>query len=742
MLSGRMRPPLAITVAYVLLASGWIWVTQWLLGRLGGAHWEISTTGLIFGEILVLVTGVLLYVLIDRLTAPRPGAVDYGHGHPAVARFWLIAMLLALVAVAVIQIFIAAAAARQYAPILLEKAQRETSNLAAIRSIEIENWVEERDQRIRAVGERQEWLREFIERVDSGDADDFPDDLLNAGMEQQFDALVLLDPDRTERLRSAAPRLNLPATEHFDRAAVSTDVQVVTRFTRGRGGVDVFWILPLFVDQSEVSRGPWSLVFWARLNATSFIDDTEQDFRVRSEAGLRTLLIDLPDAGDRGSAFWPMFTLDPAEESAVIGETPSAIVSHLRQGLSDAGERDAAPRESTPGESDDLSAAPKDEFGEGVTRIEGTDRVYATARLDRLNVQVLVLQDRRHVLGPVEELEKWLGLTAILSTVGMLAALGFLWRYLRARYRQGHLDVLRERDFWHQAWLDMPALGLIELDPARLYVVTANRQAADWLGTSRDHLVGQPLFQLFEPTDPASPVAGHPEAALPGYFARGAVDHISLEGRMTAAPQHGPMLLDLRVLRDEAGDPERMIGMLRPLRSGDGQVLCAALDHLAARCAMLPPASRRNWHDRLADEPDSPFLAVIPLAIDTAQVHVHDDLVALLARRLPAELRLHQALLRPLADEIGRVLVSREGRWVQSHADATQTSGTDGTAVQPGVINAVGHSVVVLPDASSDGEGRAGARIYITRDRYEITADVLAAIERLHRICTTADREA
>ncbi|MFO7581628.1 PAS domain-containing protein [Guyparkeria sp.] len=739
MLAGRLGLPLAITVAYVLLASVWIWVTQWLLGRLGGAHWEISTTGLIFGEIFVLVTGVLLYVLVDRLTASRPGAVDFGHGHPSAARFWLIAMLLALVAIAVIQIFIAAVAARQYAPILLEKAQRETSNLAAIRAIEIDNWVEERDQRVRAFRERTDWLREWIERVDEGEEDGFTDELLTAGMERQFDALVLLDPDRAVRLRSAAPRLNLPDMEHFDRAAVTTDIQIITRFTRGRGGVDVFWILPLFVDRAEVSRGPWSLVFWTRLNAASLIDDTEQGFRVRSEAGLRTLLIDLPDSGDRGSAFWPMLTLDPVGESAVVGETPSAIVSRLRQGLSGALASEPAARENTPDGTDEISA---EGFGEGVTRIEGTDRVYATVQLGRLNAQILVLQDRRDVLAPVEQLEKWLGLTAILSTIGMLAALVFLWRYLRARYRQGNLDVLRERDFWHQAWLDMPALGLIELDPRRLYVITANRQAADWLGASRDHLVGQPLFQLFEPTDPASPVAGHPEAALPGYFARGAVDHISLEGRMIAAPEHGPMLLDLRVLRDEAGDPERMIGMLRPYRSGDGRALCAALDHLAARCAVLPAEARRSWHDRLADEPESPFLAVIPLVVDTECVHVHDDLVARLAELLPGALRLHQALLRPLADEVGRVLVSREGRWVQSHGDSGLASNQEAAAaaLQPGVINAVGHSVLVLPDGAADGEGQVGVRLYITRDRCEITPDVLVAIERLHHICTIFDR--
>ncbi len=729
-----MRLPLAITVAYVLLASGWIWVTQWLLGRLGGAHWEISTTGLIFGEIFVLVTGVLLYVLIDRLTAPRPGAVSFGHGRPSVARFWLLAMLLAVVAVAVIQIFIAVLAARQYAPVLLEKSQRETSNLAAIRAIEIDNWIEEREQRIRGLQERREWMSDWIERVDEGDVDEFPDELFNAGMEQQFDALVLLDPDRAERLRSAAPRLELPGTEHFDRAAVTTDIQVVTRFTRGRGGVDVFWILPLFVDRSEVSRGPWSLVLWARLNAESLIDDTEKGFRVRSEAGLRTLLIDRPDARGRGSAFWPMLRLDPVEDSAVVGETPSAIVSRLRRGLAS---DDAGDREGSPAEAGEPSAGPAEAFGEGVTRIEGTDRVYASVRLERLNAQILVLQDRREVLAPVEELEKWLGLTAILSTAGMLAALVFLWRYLQGRYRQGNRDLLRERDFWHQAWLDMPALGLVELDPARLYIITANRQAADWLGASRDHLVGRALFELFEPTDPASPLRGHPEAALPGYFARGAVDHISLEGRMTGAPEHGPMLLDLRVLRDTAGDPERMVGMLRPLRSGDGHALCAALDHLAARCAVLPAASRRNWHQELADEPGSPFLAVISLAFDIESLHRHEELRARLAERLPGELRLHQALLRPLTDEVVRVLVSREGRWVQSHQDSVRDDGRDVAPGQPGVINAVGHSVVVLPDPTLDGADRAGARIYITRDRSEITTEVLAAIERLHRICTS-----
>jgi len=107
-----MRPALPITVAYLLLASLWIWATQWLLGRLGGAHWEISTAGLVFGEIFVLVTGAVLYVLVDRLSAARQGGVDFGPGRPRARQGWLVAMLTALVLIAVMQIFIAAVAAR------------------------------------------------------------------------------------------------------------------------------------------------------------------------------------------------------------------------------------------------------------------------------------------------------------------------------------------------------------------------------------------------------------------------------------------------------------------------------------------------------------------------------------------------------------------------------------------------------------------------------------------------------
>ena len=719
MLFGRIRPPLAITIAYVLLASLWIWATQWLLGRLGGAHLEISTAGLVFGEIFVLVTGALLYVLIDRLTTPRPGAIESERAHPRAARLWLIALLVALVGIAVVQIFIAAVAARQYAPILLEKAQRETSNLAAIRAIEIDNWIDERDQSVRAIAQREAWLRDWIEQVETGEVDAFPEALVNGGLAGQFDSVVLVDPDRRDRLRSAAPRLELPGMGHFDAASVSTDVQIVTRFVRGRGGVDLFWILPLFVDDAEVSRGPWYLVFWTRLNTESLIGAAEQDFRVRSESGLSTMLIDLPEPADRGSAFWPMLALDPADGSTVVGETPSAIVSGLQEGLSARHRVDE----------DQPASAGEDEFSEGITRIEGTDRVYASVRLDRLNVQILVLQDRRDVLAPVDELEKWLSLTAILSTVGMLSALLFLWRFLHARYRQGSRDVIMERDFWHRAWLDMPALGLVEIEPHELHVVSANRQAADWLGLSRDRLVGQAFFGLFQPLDPASPVAEHPEAALPAYFARGAVDHIALEGRMNHAPEQGPMLLDLRVLRDSAGDPERMVGLLRPWRAADDRAMCAATDHLAARCAVLPPAERADCHRRLPEEPGSPFLAVLPLAMDVGQLDDRRALMQRLERVLPAAVRHHRALLRPLADEIGRVLVSREGRWVRSPGGKP----SQGDSGQAGVINAVGHSVIVMPEDHAEG-----VRLYITRERCEVTAEVLAAVDRLHRVCTAA----
>ncbi|MGM0516788.1 MAG: PAS domain-containing protein [Pseudomonadota bacterium] len=723
MLSGRIRPPLAITVAYVALASLWIWATQWLLGRMGGAHWEISSAGLVFGEIFVLVTGALLYVLVDRLTGTRPGAVEFNEGQPSAPRPWLFALLVALVGMAVIQIFIAAVAARQYAPMLLEKAQRETSNLAAIRAIEIDNWVDERDQGVRAIAQRQSWLREWIDRVEAGEANGFPEELVDGGPAGQFDSVILVDPDRRDRLRSSAPRLELPGMEHFDAAAVSTDIQIVNRFTRGRGGLDLFWILPLFVEEAEVSRGPWYLVFWTRLNTASLIDAAEQGFRVRSESGLSTMLIDLPERSDRGSAFWPMLVLDPAEESTVVSETPSAIVSRLQKGLS-------ATREPADGKSREATPDTGEDFSEGLTRIEGDDRVYASVRLDRLNVQILVLQDRRDVLAPVDELEKWLSLTAILSTLGMLSALLFLWRYLRARYRQGNLDVVRERDFWHQAWLDMPALGLVEIEPHDLHIIFANRQGADWLGHAREHLVGQPFFRLFEPLDSAA-IAGQPEAVLPAYFARGAVDHVALEGRMVATPEQGPMQLDLRVLRDSEGHAERMIGMLRPSRGADDRAIRAAIDRLTARCAVLRPVEREQCLEHLADQPDSPFLAVLPFAVGPDRLHDRNGLMQRLERALPAEVRHHRALLRPLADEIGRVLVSREGNWVQGGEPASSARSTD----PAGVISAVGHNVIVMPDVSEEADGEVGVRLYITREPGEVTPEVLAAVDRLHRIC-------
>ncbi|MFW6323122.1 MAG: hypothetical protein ACOC02_05810, partial [Guyparkeria sp.] len=168
-----MRPALPITVAYLLLASLWIWVTQWLLGRLGGAHWEISTAGLVFGEIFVLVTGAMLYVLVDRLTIAREDRVDFGPERTRPRQGWLTAMLVALVLIAVMQIFIAVVAARQYAPLLLDKAQREVSNLAAIRAIELENWVDERDQQVEALAQRRDWLRDWVERLDEGRVDEF-----------------------------------------------------------------------------------------------------------------------------------------------------------------------------------------------------------------------------------------------------------------------------------------------------------------------------------------------------------------------------------------------------------------------------------------------------------------------------------------------------------------------------------------------------------------------------------------
>ncbi|WP_410473935.1 hypothetical protein [Guyparkeria sp. TX1] len=706
---GAMRPALPITVAYLLLASLWIWVTQWLLGRLGGAHWEISTAGLVFGEIFVLVTGAVLYVLVDRLTAARQGVVDFGHERARPRQGWLTAMLIALVLIAVMQIFIAAVAARQYAPLLLDKAQREVANLAAIRAIELDNWVDERDQQVEAVAQRHDWLKEWVARLDEGEVDGFPDDLRRGSLIGRFRSITLLDPDRTPQLQTGATNVVPPDMQHFDQAAVTGEVRTVTRFTRGRGGADLFWILPVYDDRTAVSRGPWFLMFWTRLNTESLLSDAEDGgLQVRAGEGLRTLLINAPADPSAGSGFWPMLVLDPRDESATVSETPAAIVDRLRIGLSEAGE--ASDSE------------------------EGADRVYATVAVERLSSRLLVLQDRRKVLAPVDQLEKWLSLTAMLSTLGLFAALLFLWRFLRGRYAARSVNVVRERDFWHHAWLDMPALGLIEIEPRRLHVIVANRQAADWFGRARENLVGVPLFDLFESNDPGSPLAGDPETALPAYFARGAVDRVALEGRLPGQAGVGPMWLELRVLRDGEGIPQRMIGMLRPARATDDTALRAQIDHLTARCAVLPASEREVLGAALAEQRTSPFLDVRTISLATGEIHDRATLIAYLEAHLPESLRHHQALLRPLADELGRVLVSGDGRWM--HSDAGDPAEVD--AGNAAIINAVGHSVVMLPEPVGE-EGVVAVRLYISQDRWEITPGLFRAIERLHQICTAVD---
>ncbi len=718
-----MRPALPITVAYLLLASLWIWATQWLLGRLGGAHWEISTAGLVFGEIFVLVTGAVLYVLVDRLSAARQGGVDFGPGRPRARQGWLVAMLTALVLIAVMQIFIAAVAARQYAPLLLDKAQREVANLAAIRAIELDNWIDERDQQVDAVAQRHDWLKGWVASLDDGEIDDFPDDLRRGSLVSRFRSITLLDPDRTPQLQTGATNVVPPDMRQFDQAAVTGEVHTVTRFTRGRGGADLFWILPVYDDRTAVSRGPWYLMFWTRLNTESLLSDAEDDgLQVRAGEGLRTLLINAPADPSAGSIFWPMLVLDPRDESSMVSETPAAIVDRLRVGLSEAGE------------ASDAAAVAGGDTGEGVTRIEGTDRVYATVAIDRLSSRVLVLQDRREVLAPVDQLEKWLSLTAMLSTLGLFAALLFLWRFLHGRYGARSINIVRERDFWHQAWLDMPALGLIEIEPRRLRVIVANRQAADWFGQARESLVGAPLFELFEPTDPGSPLADAPETALPAYFARGAVDRVALDGWVPGQGAVGPMWLELRVLRDGEGQPQRMIGMLRPRRANDDTALCAQIDHLTARCAVLPTAERETMGLGLAEHRASPFLDVRTISLATGEIQDRAALIAHLETQLPEGLRHHQALLRPLADELGRALVSGEGRWLHSDAGAPAEVG----AVNAAIINAVGHSVVMLPEPVGE-EGVVAVRLYISQDRWEITPGLFKAIERLHRVCTAVD---
>lgn len=708
---GAVRPALSIAIAYLSLASLWIWATQWLLGRLGGAHWEISTAGLVFGEIFVLVTGAMLYVLVDRLSGDRAGVVEFGHAGSRPRQAWLTAMLVALLLIAAMQIFIAVVAARQYAPLLLDKAQREVANLAAIRAIELENWVEERDQQVDALAQRGDWLRDWVTGLDEGEVDGFPDDLRRGSLLGLFRSITLLDPDRNPRLQAGATNVVPPDMSQFDQAAVTGKVHTVTRFTRGRGGVDLFWILPIYDQRTAVSRGPWYLLLWTRLNADSLLADAENDERrVRAAEGLRTLLINAPADPGSGSSFWPMLVLDPRQESSTVEETPSGIVDRIRVGLSAL--------------EDDPDA------DEGVTRIEGADRVYATIELPRLSARLLVLQDRRDVLAPVEQLEKWLSLTAMLSMLGLFAALLFLWRFLRGRYRARSADIRRERDFWHHAWLEMPSLGLIEIDPRRLHLVVANRQAAEWFGRAREQLVGRALFDLFEPTDPASPLTGDPEAALSAYFARGAVDRLALVGLLRDARAVGPMWLELRVLRDDAGRPERMIGMLRPARGMDDVDLRARIDHLTAQCAAVPPGERGPLDAALAKQPSSPFVDVRTISLAAAEIHDRAALIAYLQAHLPEGLARHQALLRPLADELGRVLVSGEGRWLHSDTAGPAEPG-DGN---PAVINAGGHSIVILPLPVDDPDIVA-VRLYISRDRWEITPALLEAIERLHRVC-------
>ncbi|WP_322628155.1 PAS domain-containing protein [Halothiobacillus sp.] len=485
-------------LAYVVVAILWISVMQWLLQSIGGDQWSISIGGLIVGGVFVLITAWLLFLLLER---GHTRAVTAGNAHALIdgrARVWW-AALGGLIGVTLLaQLFMVSFATREYRPVLLKQAHAELVGQVRLQAKAISDWLRQRNELVSRLSAQAKTLSERLQANQKSPAEALTElgPLVSDG---QFVTITLYNADHLQKLQFGLKSAAKAPDVLFEQAAATSTVQFDCRFEAGRSSADCYWVLPLFLGHSEVSGGPWYLVFYGALDAASLAGhDTAESSHLA-----RTSILLAPD--ESPTRHWLSLSLHPGntpdmQGGAVRAVSPQDIACINRATSLDdllrgepEDQRSAAPPRSAKLMSGQLDCAPQ-------------SVLYASMSVPELHALLWAANTETAILHPIRKTRQLLAVAALSGVMALLLALFFFWQIMRLHRHKALFALVRERDQLDVFWEQMPSVGLALVDPLDWTVLNVNRRWAQIFHSGREAMLGQELLDVIQPVSGLSAV--------------------------------------------------------------------------------------------------------------------------------------------------------------------------------------------------------------------------------------------
>lgn len=488
------------TMAYIVVASLWIALIQWLLNSLGGARWAISPAGLVVGGVFVLVTAWLLFLLLER-SQPVPLAEQTLHNSRITdQKSWWGALATLIAFTLLAQLFMVSYATREYRPVLINQAQTELTSQLRLHSKLIDDWLSERSEIIDKLAAQSSALADRIRLSQaqpiqsSGSTIPAFVSLIQDG---RFQAITAFDPDHVKKLQFGSNAAVMAPADLFERAAATSKVQFACVFAPGQGGGDCYWVLPVYLSQSEVSGGPWYIVLSADLNESGLAQALPAGETLPVENAVRTLL--LLSRGNDAQKSWLATPLIAEFSQLTVPQISSRVQPISRDDLDCFRKSPAflsllARLSPYPPDEDVLKTS-----ASGQIDCQGQTLLYASTQIPQINGLLWAATAQDDVLDPLRKTRQWLASASLIGVVALLIALFLFWRIMRLQRAKVLAGLRQERDQLAQLWDSMPAMGLAFVHPADWRISLVNQRWMQIFHVSQESQLGRGLLDVLSP---------------------------------------------------------------------------------------------------------------------------------------------------------------------------------------------------------------------------------------------------
>jgi|GEM_PF-4972834 len=551
------------TVAYIVVATLWIALIQWLLSSLGGARWVISPAGLVVGGVFVLITAWLLFLLLER-SQPVPLAEQaLRHSRLTDPKSWWGALIILIAFTLLAQLFMVSYATREYRPVLLNQAQTELTSQLRLHSKLIADWLTERSQIVDKLAEQPAVLANRIrisqEQPVQSSGSTFPS-FVALIQDGRFHTITLFDPDHVKKLKFGSDMIAKTPDNLFERAAATSKVQFACVFAPEQSGGDCYWVLPIFLSQSEVSGGPWYIVLAAELNESGLVQSMPAGEPLRVENAVRTLLL-LAQGNDSAKSWTTTPLIDdfsqlsePQMSSRVEPVSGSDLDCFRKSPAFLSLQARLSPY---PPSADVLKSS-----ASGQIDCQGHTLLYASTQIPELNGLLWAATTQDIVLDPLRKTRQWLATASLIGVFALLISLFLFWRIMRLQRAKVLAGLQRERDQLAQLWDYMPAMGLAIVNPTDWHISLVNQRWMQIFHDSQESLQGRSFLDVISPITGLNAVenltSGDPK--LLEDIHTGLRDEVSLLRRVkTGESSQTWMRFHIRALKSSGHDAEGLI---------------------------------------------------------------------------------------------------------------------------------------------------------------------------------------